>query len=301
MKFLIKAVVTVLLFFLIFRNVDLSDTMAAASRLTLGTIFSALGLQLASNCVATLRWSIIMNKIGFSQPFTFYLKSFFKGTFFNQGLPTSIGGDGLRILDAARTTENKEDAFLGVFIDRIIGLSGLLLLNIIALLQAKLFLPQNVYTSLLAIVFLLLCSLVGLFFIKNVSVLNRFNIFHFLMRLSSRYAEVYSSPVSIMTQVGLSVFSHLLAMLCFYCIGSALGLPYSLHVYLALVPPVILLTILPISVAGWGLREGAMVGLFLLIGAEKAPVLSLSILYGVLVLAASLPGLAVFLMQKQRI
>ncbi|MDH4316764.1 MAG: lysylphosphatidylglycerol synthase domain-containing protein, partial [Desulfobulbaceae bacterium] len=76
---------------------------------------------------------------------------------------------------------------------------------------------------------------------------------------------------------------------------------YPLSVYLILVPPVILLTILPISLAGWGVREGALIGLFILIlGADRSKVLSFSILYGLINIAVSLPGLYFYLNDKNK-
>jgi len=48
-------------------------------------------------------------------------------------------------------------------------------------------------------------------------------------------------------------------------------------------------------------REGAMVGFFLLIGADKSRVLTFSILYGLVALIASLPGLVVYLTQKNKL
>jgi hypothetical protein len=86
-------------------------------------------------------------------------------------------------------------------------------------------------------------------------------------------------------------------MTAFFVIGTTVGMNFPLQVYLVLVPPVILLTILPISLAGWGVREGAMVGFFLLIGADETMVLTFSILYGLVALVASLPGLVVYLSQ----
>ncbi|WP_051305262.1 lysylphosphatidylglycerol synthase transmembrane domain-containing protein [Desulfogranum mediterraneum] len=301
MKFLSKAIITILLFVLIFRAIDLKATMEAASTITLPTLLAALMLQLGSNAVASLRWSIIMEKLGFSQPFSFYLKSYFKGAFFNQGLPTSIGGDGLRILDAARVARSKEKAIFGVFIDRIIGLGGLLLLNILALLQNFSLLPGQLYQGLLLLIALSLAGLLSLFFLHRIPQLDRIPFSRYLLNLSRRYAEVYSSPGAIALQIGLSVLTHLLAMTAFFLLGNGVGMHYPLQVYLALVPPVILLTILPVSLAGWGIREGAMVGFFLLIGADKATVLSFSILYGLLALVSSLPGLVIFLSQDQRI
>lgn len=301
MKFVTKLAVTVLLFVLIFRNIDVSETLSAAATVKMPTLVLAVFLLMGSSCVASLRWGIIMAKIGIHRPPLFFLKSYFKGAFFNQGLPTSIGGDGLRILDAARITENKEDAFNGVFIDRIIGLAGLLLLNGAALLHNRTLLPPQIHQPLLVVVLLSLGGLVALFFLHRIPRLHTLRYLGYIHRLSQRYATIYSTVGSISIQLGLSLVTHLLAMSAFFILGQGVGMHYSIQIYLALVPPVILLTILPVSLAGWGVREGAMVGLFLLIGADKPAVLSLSILYGLMALFASLPGLLVYLTQRQRI
>lgn len=300
-NYLIKLIVSAVLLYLIVRNIDVQATATAAARIPLLTLTTALLLQIASNCVATSRWYVIMNKIGVSGSFFFFLRSFFKGAFFNQGLPTSIGGDGLRIIDATRIAAHKEDAVFGVFIDRVIGLAGLLLLNIAALLINHTLLPANIYLPLLGILTLLFLGLVALYFLRRMPLFTADNLMGYLGRLSIRYHQVYSSAPAILLQTGLSVLTHLLAMTAFYILGNGLGLHYPLMVYLALVPPVILLTILPVSLAGWGIREGAMIGIFLMIGADKATVLSFSIIYGLINLVASLPGLVVYLAQKSRI
>jgi hypothetical protein len=64
----------------------------------------------------------------------------------------------------------------------------------------------------------------------------------------------------------------------------------SFEIFLIAVPPVFLLTIIPISLAGWGVREGAMVGIFMLVGADETKILAISILYGLLLIISSLPG-----------
>ena len=92
----------------------------------------------------------------------------------------------------------------------------------------------------------------------------------------------------------------LLAMLGFLCLGWALGLRHDLMTYFAIVPLALALTVIPISIAGWGVREGALVGLFALIGADKSTVLMMSLLYGLTLIVVSLPGLYVFLKGRQR-
>lgn len=296
-----KFFISGILLILIAGNVDFSRTMVALRTLPGAVVFLALLFQVASNSVAAFRWFLIMSKIGFSEPFSFYLRSFFKGAFFNQGLPTSIGGDAVRILDCTHSEQKNEDAVFGVFIDRIVGLAGLLLLNFFALLINRTLLPARIFLPLIIILCFLLAALVALFYLRNISFLDTHKYLSYLTRLSKRYQQVYESRSAIFLQTGLSIITHLLAMIAFFILGNGVGLHYTLETYLALVPPVILLTILPISFAGWGIREGAMIGFFILIGAEKSLVLSFSILYGLLALTASLPGLLIYLTQKNRL
>ena len=66
-------------------------------------------------------------------------------------------------------------------------------------------------------------------------------------------------------------------------------------------PPALVLTVIPISVAGWGVREGALIGLFSLIGADKTAVLMMSLLYGLTLIIVSLPGLVTYLKGRQHL
>lgn len=300
-NYLIKISISLCLLFLLFKNVNPSETLRVISLITPYWLVLALALQLASSAVASFRWYLIMQRIGFPYPFSFYLRSYFKGVFFNQGLPTSIGGDGIRILDCSRNNGSTLNSFYGVFIDRIVGLAGLLLLNIGALLFNFSLLPRKIHYLLLGILVCLATGLVLLFFLRNFPFIRKIKPLAMLGELSERYYQVYANSWDTTQQLTLSVIIHLFAMTAFYVLGRGMGLDYPLQVYLILVPPVILLTILPISLAGWGVREGALVGFFLLIGADKSKVLSFSILYGLLLLVSSLPGLLAYLTQKNRV
>ncbi len=289
----LKLVITGLLLFLIFRSIHPEKVLKAVTTISPLHLLAALVTQLTSFTVAAYRWQLIVRRLGFNAPLSFYLGSYFKGAFFNQGLPTSIGGDGVRIYDCTQITGSAEDAFFGVFIDRIIGLAGLLLLNITALLLNHTLLPPQVYYPLLLILIALITSLFLLFFLRNFSFFTVGRYLGFLGRLSERYFQVYSSLPAFSSQISLSLLTHLLSMSTFFFLGQGIGLTFSVQIYLVMVPPVILLTLLPISLAGWGVREGAMVAFFLLIGAEKSQVLTFSLLYGLVVLVASLPGVIV--------
>ncbi|MCW5200111.1 flippase-like domain-containing protein [Desulfobulbus sp. F1] len=293
----LKLSVAGLLLYFIFSHIHPGETAAALRAASPLYLLIAVAVQILCNTVASCRWRLIMERLGFHAPRLFYLRSYFKGLFFNQGLPSSIGGDGIRILDCSRIGSAKE-AFFGVFIDRVVGLAGLLLLNIAALLMSHHLLPPQVEYPLLLILVALAVGLLMLFLLRKFAFFAQGKYLGFLGNLSERYFQVYSSPSAISLQLGLSVLIHLLSISAFFMNGLAVGLDFPLHVYLALVPPVVLLTILPVSLAGWGVREGAMVGFFMLVGADKTKVLAFSLLCGLTTLASSLPGLVIYLTQQ---
>jgi uncharacterized membrane protein YbhN (UPF0104 family) len=68
-----------------------------------------------------------------------------------------------------------------------------------------------------------------------------------------------------------------------------------------ILPVVLLLTSLPISFAGWGLREGAMIIALDVYGVPQETALALSLVYGVLHLVSGLPGLVLWLLEKRRL
>ncbi len=304
MKNLVKLAVTLAIFFLIFRNIDLREVAETIGNAQLGFVLLGFTAQLLSTLVASYRWNIIMKELRFKQRFLFYLKSYFKGAFFNQALPTSIGGDALRVLDIIRLGFRKRDAFAGVFIDRLVGLSGLLMLNLLANLLRPGLLPDEVFWTINAL------SLGGIGAILVLMALQRFRLNRFLparpttlrmlYALSRRTNRVYRGRKGAI-QIAMTLLTHLFSVLAFYCLAQAVGIEYSLIIFLVIVPPVILLTLIPVTFAGWGVREGAMVGLFSLIGADKTAVLSMSILYGVALIITSLPGLYFYLVGKYQI
>jgi uncharacterized membrane protein YbhN (UPF0104 family) len=294
----LKVFFSVALIWLLYQRIDNEQLWQSIQGVGATTLFTALGLQLASTLTAAFRWSLIQKWLGDPPNTVFYLKSYFKGSLFNQLLPTSIGGDAYRIFENGHRIGDHKEAFFGVFIDRIAGLLGLLLLNAVALWWLPELLPNNIahgISIILAIGFA--GALFGLLMHKLPAW--KLPLWSSLQKLSSRFAQVYNCPRTISIQMGLSAITHLFSMLVLVTLGQALGLNFDLLVYLVVIPPVILLTLLPLSFAGWGIREGAMIGIFALIGAPEAPVLALSIIYGLTLIAASLPGLWFFTKDRQ--
>ena len=82
-------------------------------------------------------------------------------------------------------------------------------------------------------------------------------------------------------------------------IADTLGIGLDLLDCLVLIPPVMLITTMPISIAGWGVRETAMVYVLGLVGVSEADSLVISVIIGILFLIVSLLGGLFWLSGKQ--
>ena len=299
MKNIIKLIITIAIFYFLFRDIDFIEFSKIIFNSHGGWIAVALLMQLISTYLAAYRWFKISQLLVFKEKLSFYVRSYFKGTFFNQVLPSSIGGDAVRIIDLTRKKYDKKEAFYGVFVDRVVGLVGLLVLNLLAtLIFFGTF--DNDFSFLIIFItvggisgFALLFQLHRLTFLADIKFLNLF------VRLANRLNTLYASRLLLLKHISISVIVHFFSVLTMYGLSLALGLDLSFQTLLIAVPPVFLLTIVPISLAGWGVREGAMIGIFMLVGADQTKVLAMSILYGLLLILSAMPGAYFWIKSKK--
>ena len=292
-KFLLRVVASVFILTLIMRSINAAQVWQVLKKTRLDYLAAALMLQFGSTAVSAYRWQMIMQNLLFGQNFAFYWRSYFKGMFFNQGLPTSIGGDAVRMLDIASCGFRKRDALYGVMVDRIIGLGALMSLTLLAYLLNPDVLPKQVHRPILLIISTGALGFFSIFYIKYFTWLNHYPKLAIISIIAERLHQALSSQRLLLVVASLLI--PILALLGFFATGWALGLRVSLITYFAIVPPALVLTVIPISVAGWGVREGALVGLFSLIGADKTAVLMMSLLYGLTLIVVSFPGLVTYL------
>ena len=300
MSHLIKLLLSIVIVAVILYKVDFASVWQLMLSANPWMLLGALFFQILSYIVAAYRWYLIMQLLAFKHRFFFYLQSYFKGALFNQVLPTSIGGDAYRIMEMASKGGLAKEAFYGVFIDRIVGLVGLLILNFFANLFEHNLLPREVFYGINFITLAAIFGLMVLMALHKFPILERYKATRLFFELSHRFRFIYKTPIRIFQQIGLSILIHFFSIFAIFGIGHSVGINEPIDVFLILVPPALLLTLLPISFAGWGVREGALVGLFMLIGIPKAQVLATSLLYGIILILSSLPGLYFYLKSQHK-
>ena len=125
---LVKAIVSIGLLALLFSRVDVSRLWSVARQASIPWLAFALLLYLGMLLASALRWGVLLRAQHVQLPFSFLTQSFLVATFFNNFLPSNIGGDVIRITDSAKAAGSKTLATTVVLIDRGLGVLGLALM-----------------------------------------------------------------------------------------------------------------------------------------------------------------------------
>jgi glycosyltransferase 2 family protein len=123
-----KAAVSIGLLAVLLSRVDIARLWGVARQASPVWLAAALVLYFAMVLASALRWGILLRAQHVSLPYSFLTQSFLVATFFNNFLPSNIGGDVVRITDTAKAAGSKTLATTVVLIDRGIGLLGLALM-----------------------------------------------------------------------------------------------------------------------------------------------------------------------------
>lgn len=303
-RFLIslKFALSVALIWLVARNINADDAIERFANLTVTAvaIFLVLAFLLAVN--NTIRWRAVLSAIGTSLPFAKTLNLILIGIFFNQTLPSSIGGDAVRIYLAYKHGLNVNSAINSVMLDRITTMCGLTLL----VLVSQPFLLARIGDNHMGLVFpalavAMVAGVIMLMFLDRLpGRVRHWRLIGGLAKLAQDTRMLISTPRFSLVAVTLGAVGFAIISLMVFVIAEALKIGVTFLDCLVLVPPVILVTTIPISIAGWGVREGAMVFAFGLIGVPTADALILSVLIGLLFILVSLPGGVIWLLGGHR-
>ncbi len=291
----LKFAVSGLLIWFLFANVDLSAAKDRLLDVSPGMLAVAALVLVIQVIPATLRWLAVLDAIEAPLTFLKAVQIFWIGVFFNQTLPSSVGGDAVRMYVARRDGLSLRGAVNGVMLERVATVVALVLLVVmvqpfflarVADEASRWFLPA---LALLAAVLagglaLLMCL------DRLPEALHRWRLVRGLIYLADDTRKVFLAPLPMGRAVGWGVVGHANVSMAVYALALGLGMEVTALDCIALVPPVILVTTLPVSIAGWGVREGAMVAAFGFIGATPESALVLSVLFGLVALVSSLPG-----------
>jgi len=289
----VKVVVSVALVWALMRAVGAGDALERMLDLRPEWLAVAIVLGLVQTGIGALRWCAVLNAIDAPMAWPQLFRIAYIGAFFNQTLPSSVGGDAVRGYMAYRVGAGLGPAVNGVLLDRIATVLALVVLVAVMTLFGAAALDQGDWFARAAwlVLALALGGIVTIMVLDRLPVaLRRFRLIAGLSVLATDARSVFLQPVHTVQVMFWSILGHVNLSTMIFVLATGLGVEVTLANCLLLFPPVLLAQTLPISLAGWGVREGAMVALFALAGVSGQSALAISILYGFVMILVSLPG-----------
>jgi glycosyltransferase 2 family protein len=279
----IKILVSAALLYLALRKANFSDLASRIDIASLGWIGLAIAVTFLQIFVGVLRWRVVSAACGAPLPTRQAMRFNLIGTFFNQTLPSSIGGDAVRLWLVARAGAGWRAATYSIFVDRAIGLIALAII-IVASLPWSYHLIGDPYgrSALLLVDLAALAGGAGFLLLGVLPWpwLRRWWGTHHL-----HACAVIANRVIFNKRTGpriavLSLLVHVLAVVIAWCVVQSIAAPVAFGQIFQLIPPVMLITMLPISIAGWGVREATMGLAFGYAGLMTNEGINISLLYG---------------------
>jgi hypothetical protein len=292
----LKAGITLGLFYALVMRIDLNATVGLMAATDWRSVLGIVGVMVLQVIVAVFRWHRIMISKGVHISVRRSARYFWLGLFFNQLLPSSIGGDAIRGYCLVRDGQSVGRATLSVLLDRILGMAGLVVLIALAIPYAmNLINNPEMQWGMMSALLVVIAGFIAILFIDIFT--RRFSSWRVMKGLTTLASDARQLLGS-RQGLGLVLFSvliHILSIVVVGMLSSALSIKVDWIALTIIVPITTLLITIPLSIAGWGVREGVMVVGLGYVGIAPEEALALSILYGLLTLVVALPGVLTWL------
>jgi glycosyltransferase 2 family protein len=309
-KIFVRLMVSVTLVYIIlsYFNINLNNTISEIKRAEF--ILLAMLIPLVINpLISNNRWKVFLRIQGINEKFTSLVRINFISVFLGFMLPSSTGFDAIRIY----MIEKRHKSKLGmggasVIIERLLGfymLSFLGLVGAIVAYYSKGVSIHVLYAVLFIHFFVSLVILVSKnkFLFRKVSgVLEQTSHFKMVANYTEKlYKAINTFPIKSTLQytLPLILLFQLACIICAYLLFIAFGVNVPFYYHMAFLPLILILSIIPVSISGFGIREGGFVYFYNLIGVSNEIAMVVSLLYyAILMLVPALVGMILYLFSK---
>lgn len=301
---IIKAAISGGLLLYLLRSVDLAEVFRHFQEGDHRLFGVAVAVYAIVVVLSTVRWKVLLDALGGQSSFGSLTQSYLVSAFFANFLPSNVGGDVVRVREAARAAGSHTASLTVAAMDRVVGFIALYFI------AAPAFLLGGPLVQGLAGARVILAGLTVLFLAMGVvfmspgfvtSLAERVGLKRFpwvhgrFVTVQSALDAFRANPRAVANSFLLSLVLQFLGVYYFFIVARALGIPLELTTSLLMVPLCTLILAIPISFNGWGLREGLYVVYFRQVGLPRESALAFSIVASALVVFLSLSGLFVWL------
>ena len=289
---LVKLALSAGLIWLSFTKIDSANAVTLLRTLNPGLVGAAVALLMIQHLLGGLRFHNLLRQL--QTPISRFsaINNIFVGFFFNQIFFSFIGGDAVRVWRLVDEKVPVSSAFKSVLFDRVLGFVSLIALIILSLPSLFTIVTDQAMRSSLLITTLIGIFATILFLLMHhlPTYFNRWRVFQIASDISSIALLISGRYAIISYLLCISMLIQIVNVIAIYLIAQGLGVEAHFMDFLVLIPPVMLLAILPISFAGWGVREGSMTLALGLVGIHAEQSVAISICFGLCMIVSGLPG-----------
>jgi hypothetical protein len=300
-----KVLVSVALFAWLFQRVDWSAIRPTLGHAAPGGVLAAAGLLLASHLLASFQWGRLLAAAGIALPSWKVAAYYLIGLFFNNFLPANVGGDVMRTLDASRAGSSRATALSTVVLDRLLGTVAMGAIAVVTTIPALdhpgLAAAYGGVVAFFVAALLMLRAVLEPRFLRVIERglaavgLGRFT--PALDELATRLAAFRGRRRLLLSLLVVALAVQLMRVGVHVMFARALGLDVPTAYFLLFVPLLAVIVSLPISLNGIGVREGAGMLLFGLVGLDRSSSFALQFGTYLVAVGVSLLGGLMFLVR----
>ncbi len=299
-----KLLLLFIIFFFVFKCVNINETINVLKKTNLYLLFIAVVINNVSNIFLTIKWHRLTIPLNLKSSFLDLLKLNYISIFYSMILPGQASGELIKGLKLAKQENSHQNVWIPIFIDKITNLLITFIIGFVAVLFDETF-KQNVTVIFTISALTVLCSTITILLfsektsefinlLKNtlISILKVIKIeSNKIKGFSIDYFQKYKKHDFLMYETLLwSLLIKLPHIFAFYFLAIGLNINLNLIQSAWLFSIVSIVSLLPISFSGLGVREGTVIVLLSQIGIDNSSSLSLSVLIFTVSLITGLIG-----------
>ncbi|MBE30143.1 MAG: hypothetical protein CL401_02710 [Acidiferrobacteraceae bacterium] len=309
---LLKISLSIVLILWITQGVALDSVFAVITESSASLLILAFSLFFVGYVIAAFRWRTLIRVQDGDAPIFFLVRSFMVALFFNNFLPSTVGGDVVRMYDSWRLGNTKSDAVTVVLVDRFLGVIVLFCFALLALVF-----DETVASEVPFITAWVAAGLAGmgiatwLVLTIPVSITQRLSsaksgvmarIGGILEKVHRSFQAYRQARSAVLRALGLSVLLQVNVVVHFILVARAVGIDIPAESMFLIIPVAVFVMMVPISINAIGVREAVFVFLLSLYGVQSVEALAFAwIAYSFTLLQGVLGGLVFALRREKRI
>ncbi len=269
--FILKLLLAAVLLYVFFSRSNIGEVFSSLRAIPAGVILSVLIADVASFFISAAKWKLLLPE----EPYGRLLTTGLAGRFYSFIFPGQIVGESMKAYHLGRRSGGIERAGASVVIDKLTGVTGVFLAATAGFFFTRQHLPPVFLILFLSASVVLI---LGVFSLKLPWLLIPARFFR-LEGWVARFSAYASNTGVIFCQLILGVLYQLLGAFILFLLGRSLGLGLDPADYCWIAGAVSLALLLPLTVGGLGIREGAFIGVLGWLGVEKEKALALSLAF----------------------